>query len=43
MRRAGVEYSEILLVNAPEAMFIEEQGEKIIESDAIVHLADLTR
>ncbi|SFU58320.1 MULTISPECIES: adaptor protein MecA [unclassified Butyrivibrio] len=43
MRRAGVEYSEILLVNAPEAMFIEEQGEKIIDSDAIVHLADLTR
>ena len=43
MRRAGVEYSNILLVNAPEAMFIEEQGELIIDSDAIVHLADLTR
>ncbi|MBR4831790.1 MAG: adaptor protein MecA [Butyrivibrio sp.] len=43
MRRAGVEYSKILLVNSPEAMYIEEQGEKIVDKDAIVHLADLTR
>ncbi len=43
MRRAGVEYSEMLTVNAPEAMFIEEHGERIIEADAIVHLADLAK
>ncbi len=41
MRRAGVEYSEMLTVNSPEAMFIEEQAECIISEDAIVHLADL--
>ena len=43
MRRAGVEYSEMLTVNAPEAMFIEEHGDCIIKEDAIIHLADLTR
>ena len=43
MRRAGVEYSEMLTVNAPEAMFIEEHGQCIIGEDAIVHLADLSK
>ncbi len=43
MRRAGVEYSEMLTVNAPEAMYIEEHGECIMKDDAIIHLADLTR
>ncbi len=43
MRRAGVEYSQMLTVNSPEAMFIEEHGECIIAEDAIVHLADLAR
>ena len=43
MRRAGVEYSEMLTVNAPEAMFIEEHAEVIIPEDAIVHMADLAK
>ena len=43
MRRAGVEYSDMLTVNAPEALFIEEHAECIIEEDALVHLADLAR
>ncbi len=43
MRRAGVEYADMLTVNSPEAMFIEEHGESLIEEDAIVHLADLAR
>ncbi len=43
MRRAGVEYSEMLTVNSPEAMFIEEQAECIIREDAIIHLADLAK
>ena len=43
MRRAGVEYSEMLTVNAPEAMYIEEHGECIIKEDAIIHLADLAK
>ena len=43
MRRAGVEYSEMLTVNAPEAMFIEEHGQCIIGEDAIIHLADLSK
>ena len=43
MRRAGVEYSEMLTVNAPEAMFIQEHGEKVLAEDAIIHLADLAR
>ena len=43
MRRAGVEYSDLLTVNAPEAMFIEEHGECLIKDDAIIHLADLAR
>ena len=43
MRRAGVEYSDMLTVNAPEAMYIEEHGECIMQDDAIVHLADLAR
>jgi negative regulator of genetic competence, sporulation and motility len=43
MRRAGVEYSKMLTVNAPEAMFIEEHGECIIRDDAIIHLADLAK
>lgn len=43
MRRAGVEYSEMLTVNAPEAMFIEEHGECIMDEDALVHLADLAK
>ncbi len=42
MRRAGVEYSQILTVNSPEAMFIEEHAECIISNDALVHLADLS-
>lgn len=41
MRRAAVEYSDMLTVNAPEAMFIEEHGECIMKENAIVHLADL--
>lgn len=43
MRRAGVEYSQMLTVNAPEAMFIAEHGECLVAEDAIVHLADLAR
>ncbi len=43
MRRAGVEYSEMLTVNSPEAMFIEEHGECIMKEDAIIHLADLAK
>ena len=43
MRRAGVEYSEMLTVNAPEAMFIEEHGDCIMKEDAIIHLADLAK
>ena len=41
MRRAGVEYSDMLTVNAPEAMYIREQAECIISEDAIIHLSDL--
>ncbi len=43
MRRAGVEYSQMLTVNAPESMYIAEHGESIIGEDAVVHLADLAR
>ncbi len=43
MRRAGVEYSQMLTVNSPEAMFIAEHGDCLIGEDAIVHLADLAR
>ncbi|MBQ7614429.1 MAG: adaptor protein MecA [Butyrivibrio sp.] len=43
MRRAGVEYSDMLTVNAPEAMYVEEHGECIVDEDAIVHLADLAK
>ena len=43
MRRAGVEYSEMLTVNAPEALFIEEHGECLIKEDAVIHLADLAK
>jgi hypothetical protein len=43
MRRAGVEYSEMLTVNAPEALYIEEHGECIMKDDAIIHLADLAK
>ncbi len=43
MRRAGVEYSELLTVNSPEAMFIEEHADVIIKDDAVVRLADLAR
>lgn len=43
MRRAGVEYSHMLTVNSPEAMFIEEHGECIIRDDAIIHLSDLAK
>ncbi len=43
MRRAGVEYSYMLTVNSPEAMFIEEHGEVIVGEDAIVHMADLAK
>ena len=43
MRRAGVEYSQMLTVNSPEAMFIAEHGDCIIGEDAIVHLSDLVR
>ena len=43
MRRAGVEYSQMLTVNSPEAMFIEEHADKIIEEDAVVHLSDLAK
>ncbi|WP_155828034.1 adaptor protein MecA [Butyrivibrio sp. VCB2006] len=43
MRRAGVEYSQMLTVNSPESMFIAEHGDCLIGEDAIVHLADLTR
>ena len=37
------EYSDMLTVNAPEAMYIEEHGECIMKDDAIVHLADLAK
>ncbi|WP_197025146.1 adaptor protein MecA [Butyrivibrio proteoclasticus] len=43
MRRAGVEYSQMLTVNAPEAMFIEEHGDVILAEDAVIHLADLSK
>jgi negative regulator of genetic competence, sporulation and motility len=43
MRRAGVEYSQMLTVNSPESMFISEHAELVIEEDAVVHLADLAR
>ena len=43
MRSAGVEYSDMLTVNAPEAMFIEEHGDCVIGEDAIIHLADLAK
>jgi negative regulator of genetic competence, sporulation and motility len=43
MRRAGVEYSQMLTVNSPEAMFIEEHAEPVIAEDALIHLADLGR
>ncbi len=43
MRRAGVEYSYMLTVNSPEAMFIEEHGDIIIKEDAIIHMADLAK
>ena len=43
MRRAGVEYSEMLTVNAPEALFIEEHAECIMRDDALIHLADLAK
>ena len=43
MRRAGVEYSQLLTVNSPESLFIEEHAECIIEEDALIHLADLKK
>ena len=43
MRRAGVEYSQLLTVNSPEAMVIEEHADKIIEEDAVIHLSDLAK
>ncbi|MCR5402417.1 MAG: adaptor protein MecA [Butyrivibrio sp.] len=43
MRRAGVEYSDMLTVNSPEAMFIEEHGECILSEDAVIHLSDLAK
>ena len=43
MRRAGVEYSDMLTVNAPEALFIEEHAECIMKEDALIHLADLAK
>jgi negative regulator of genetic competence, sporulation and motility len=42
MRRAGVEYSQLLTVNSPESLFIEEHAECIIAEDALIHLADLS-
>ena len=41
MRRAGVEYSQLLTVNSPESLFIREHAECIIAEDALIHLADL--
>jgi negative regulator of genetic competence, sporulation and motility len=41
MRRAGVEYSDLLTVNSAEAMLVEEHGDCIIAEDALIHLADL--
>ena len=41
MRRAGVEYSQLLTVNSPESLFIREHGDCIMKEDAIIHLADL--
>ena len=43
MRRAGVEYSQMLTVNSPESMFIDEHAECLIKEDALVHLADLAK
>ncbi len=43
MRRAGVEYSQMLTVNATESMVIQEHGDLVIGEDAIIHLADLAR
>lgn len=43
MRRAGVEYSQMLTVNTAEAMVIQEHGDCIIAEDAIIHLSDLMR
>ena len=43
MRRAGVEYSQMLTVNSPEAMLIQEHGECVIAEDEVIHLADLAR
>ncbi len=43
MRRAGVEYSEMLTVNSSEALFIEEHADCIMKDDALIHLADLAK
>ena len=43
MRRAGVEYSQMLTVNSPESMVVAEHGEVMIAEDAVVHLSDLAK
>ena len=43
LRRAGVEYSNMLVVNATEAMYVREHGDRLVGSDAIIHLTDLSR
>ncbi len=43
MRRAGVEYSQMLTVNSPESMFIEEHADCVIAEDAVIHLSDLAK
>lgn len=43
LRRAGVEYSNMLVVNATEAMYVREHGDCLVGSDAIIHLTDLSR
>ncbi|MBO4457160.1 MAG: adaptor protein MecA [Butyrivibrio sp.] len=43
MRRAGVEYSNMLVVNALETRYVREHGDCILKADAIIHLTDLSR
>jgi negative regulator of genetic competence, sporulation and motility len=43
LRRAGVEYSNMLVVNAPETTYVREHGDRLVGSDAIIHLTDLSR
>ncbi|MCR4904344.1 MAG: adaptor protein MecA [Butyrivibrio sp.] len=41
IRRDALEYAELMTVNNPDAVHIEENGDKILAADAIMHLAKL--